>query len=165
MKNKIAEIIATWFGCGKSPKAPGTVGSLGALPVIWLLSHYHADVFAMLILALFLFFIGVWATDVMIKKSAVKDPSFVVIDEVVGQMISFALIWPMLGHQHAWGFYVFAFVLFRFFDIKKMGPVRFLIKKFAMLGGLCLMMFLPVFLPPPFFISGRFCLFVKLITA
>ena len=103
MKNKIAEIIATWFGCGKSPKAPGTVGSLGALPVIWLLSHYHADVFAMLILALFLFFIGVWATDVMIKKSAVKDPSFVVIDEVVGQMISFALIWPMLGHQHAWG--------------------------------------------------------------
>ena len=138
MKDKIAEIIATWFGCGKSPKAPGTVGSLGALPVIWLLSHYHADVFAMLLLALLLFFIGVWATDVMIKKSAVKDPSFVVIDEVVGQMISFALIWPMLGHQHAWGFYVFAFVLFRFFDIKKMGPVRFFDKKVRNAWGVML---------------------------
>ena len=130
--------LATWFGCGNSPKAPGTVGSLGALPVVWLLAHYHADVYAMLGLAVLLFFVGVWATAVVTKESGVKDPRFVVIDEVVGQMLSFALVWPWLNHIHAWGFYLIAFLLFRFFDIKKMGPVRFFDKKVRNAWGVML---------------------------
>ncbi len=121
MKNVIVNLTASWFGLGFSPKASGTFGSLGALPLVWLLAAYGSPT-VMLATAVVLFFAGVWATQQIIRTREDKDPSVVVIDEVVGQCLSFTLVWPALAD---WRVYVLGFVLFRFFDICKMGPVKF----------------------------------------
>ncbi len=117
----LAYFSATWFGLGFAPKASGTFGSLGALPLVWLLTRYGSPE-AMLGWAAVLFFLGVWATNYIIRRSSDKDPSQVVIDEVVGQMLAFIPVWHSLGDWRVW---VCGFVLFRFFDICKMGPVKF----------------------------------------
>ena len=129
MTQIISRLVATVLGIGYTPKASGTFGSLAALPIVWGLYHYHADAYAMLALALFIFLAGVWATHKIIVDQKDKDPSIVVIDEVVGQMISFALVWPHLGAPFAWALYLGGFVLFRVFDIYKMGPVKFFDRK------------------------------------
>ncbi|MDO5386282.1 MAG: phosphatidylglycerophosphatase A [Pseudomonadota bacterium] len=121
MKKFAAYLTATWFGLGFSPKASGTFGSLGALPLVWVLAFY-ASLPIMFAVAAVLFFAGVWATHQIIKQQENKDPSLVVIDEVVGQMLSFSLVWPYLAD---WKIYALGFALFRFFDICKMGPVKF----------------------------------------
>lgn len=128
MNSKIANIIATYFGLGLSKFAPGTMGSLGTVPLAYLLIYYGGAV-ALLTFAVVLFFIGVKATEIVIKESNIEDPSKVVIDETVGQLLTFslvALLFPdlLLGVQSS-VYYVCGFVLFRFFDIKKMGPVKY----------------------------------------
>jgi phosphatidylglycerophosphatase A len=128
MDNKIANIVATYFGLGLSKFAPGTMGSLGTLPLAYALM-YWGGFWALIITAVIIFGIGVWATDIVIKDTGIKDPSKVVIDETVGQLLSFsivAFIAPeyLLGYE-SWLFYVAAFLFFRFFDILKMGPVKY----------------------------------------
>ena len=111
-----AMIIATWFGCGLSPKAPGTIGSLGALPVAWIiLSYWGWGWLAAAAVAAAV--LGILATAAVLKRSAVKDPSFVVIDEVAGQWIALlpAGLDPVL--------FIAAFLAFRLFDIWKPWPV------------------------------------------
>lgn len=91
-----AFLIATWFGVGKIPFAPGTFGSLFTFP-LFILSHYllvfvdseesFRNIY-FVCLAL-LFFIGQWATHVYCKRTGKEDPKEVVIDEVVGQMLVF----------------------------------------------------------------------------
>lgn len=125
MNRFLSAATATWFGLGLMPKASGTFGSLGALPLVWLLVYAGYGVGALFIAAAMLFFAGVWATHQIISGQKDKDPSKVVIDEVVGQILSFALVWPELDTVAGWKFYLAGFVLFRFFDICKMGPVKF----------------------------------------
>ena len=121
MKKFAAYLTSSWIGLGYSPKASGTFGSLGALPLVWALAFY-TSLPIMLAVAAVLFFVGVWATHQIIKRQENKDPSLVVIDEVVGQMLSFSLVWQ---HLSDWKIYILGFALFRFFDICKMGPVKF----------------------------------------
>ena len=101
MTQILSRLIATVFGVGYAPKASGTFGSLVALPIVWLLHYYHADAYTMLALAIIIFFAGVWATHKIIANQKDKDPSIVVVDEVVGQMISFGLVWSHLGAPFA----------------------------------------------------------------
>lgn len=116
----VAVLVATWFGCGYSPVAPGTAGSAAAVVIAlglerWAgLAPWHFAV-----LAVVLFPAAVWAasaTAVAVKR---KDPGIVVVDEVIGQWISLggALVWN-------WKSCAAAFVLFRLFDIWKPWPVR-----------------------------------------
>lgn len=128
MKNKVAHILATYFGLGLSKYAPGTVGSLGTLPLAYALI-YFGGFQALMIAAVIIFGIGVWATDIVIKDTGVTDPSKVVIDETVGQLLSFAIVAYMapeylLGYE-SWLFYAAGFLFFRFFDIVKKGPVKY----------------------------------------
>jgi len=118
--SRFALVIATWFGCGYAPKGPGTAGSLAALAVAWLL-HAYAGVsgIAMAWLALLLFLPGVWAANVVARESGAKDPQKIVVDEVVGQWITFAGATAL-----NWKSWLLAFVLFRMFDIWKPPPVR-----------------------------------------
>ena len=88
---KVAKIIATYFGLGLSSKAPGTVGSLGTLPLVAAAAYFYGTA-GILLLAFAAFFIGVWATHQLIKNQVNKDPSMVVIDEVAGQSLTFALV-------------------------------------------------------------------------
>lgn len=112
--DKIAEILATFFFVGKSPKAPGTLGSLAALPFAWGLWQLPPLAAWSLVLATFL--VGVWASSRVVQSSGVQDNQTIVIDEVVGIFVASA------AASQGWHFLA-AFGLFRFFDILKPGPV------------------------------------------
>jgi phosphatidylglycerophosphatase A len=116
----LAVILATWFGCGYAPKGPGTVGSLGALAVAWILHQYlgfSAPGFAVLAIAALL--PAIWAAGAVAKTSGREDPQIVVIDEAVGQWITLAGAADL-----NWKSWFAAFLLFRLFDIWKPWPVR-----------------------------------------
>ncbi len=122
--NKTAEIIATYFGLGLSPKAPGTVGSLGTLPLAFVLAYY-TGIYGIIVAAIICFVAGTLATDVIIRGQEEKDPGKVVIDEVVGQLLAFSFVCDYLYQNLGnWWIYLAGFAAFRFFDICKMGPVK-----------------------------------------
>lgn len=110
--------IATGFGVGSLPRAPGTWGSLLALPLHALLSRLPPEQYAMALAAFFA--IAVLSAGAAEKILDRKDPQVVVIDEVMGMLITLIaapakpLVW-LLG-----------FALFRFFDILKPWPIRFI---------------------------------------
>lgn len=110
--------IASGFGAGLSPVAPGTAGSAVAL-LPWLaLRHLPAPAYAMaLVLA---FALGVWASNVVIEKLRIEDPGVIVWDEFVGQWIALAplLVWPS-----GWPWMFAGFTLFRLFDVCKPWPI------------------------------------------
>jgi phosphatidylglycerophosphatase A len=128
MKQKLATIFATYFGLGLSKYAPGTMGSLGTLPLAYLIIA-HGGFGTLLSTAIAIFALGVPAADVVIKQTGDDDPSRVVIDETVGQLLTFTLIcyfFPQsLNGIESWWLYLLGFALFRFFDILKMGPVKY----------------------------------------
>ena len=118
--NLAAIQIATWFGCGRSPYAPGTVGSAAAVAIAIALQHWFGfGPLHFALLAALLFLPATWAADVAARAARIKDPGFVVVDEVMGQ-------WIALAGARAlnWKSYLAAFALFRLFDIWKPTPVR-----------------------------------------
>jgi phosphatidylglycerophosphatase A len=114
--DRVAFVIGTWFGCGESPKAPGTIGSIGAVPVHLLLVtlpvSYHWATIALIT------GLGIWASQRISDVLGQKDPQRVVVDEVAGVLIAMACVREASPVAVA-----AAFVLFRFFDITKLGPV------------------------------------------
>src|ERR1035437_12414 len=120
MKQNLALLLATRFGCGYSPFAPGTAGSLAAL-AIGILLHEYAGLapWHFLVLAAVLFVPATWAATITAQVTKLKDPQIVVVDEVLGQWISLAG-----ARTLNWKSYLAAFALFRLFDIWKPPPVR-----------------------------------------
>ena len=117
MKLKLSEIIGTVFYVGRTPFAPGTMGSLVALLVWFILKPLIIDPLFLLITGV-LFFIGIAVSTILIEAWNEKDPKEIVIDEWVGMWISLYLV----PHTILWGFVAFFF--FRLFDILKPGPVQ-----------------------------------------
>ena len=119
----LAKIIGTVCGVGYVRPAPGTWGSLVALPWAWVL-HVLGG-FPLLVLAVVVGFAkGWWATLQMTRDSDDHDPSEIVIDEVIGQWIALLPLsysaWTMsLDVTRLWPGWIAAFVLFRLFDIWK----------------------------------------------
>ena len=111
----LAKIIGSTFGCGYSPVAPGTVGSLAAVVVLWLAPPISS--IALILLAASFFVIGVWAS-FMCEKDWGHDSGRIVWDEVVGMMIT------VVALPKDWLIYLIAFGLFRFFDILKPFPIN-----------------------------------------
>lgn len=108
--------IATGFGSGLAPVAPGTFGSLAAL-IPWLaLRELPLPYYVLALLVAFA--LGVWACQWTIRRLGVEDPGLVVWDEFVGLWIA------LIALPDRWYFVVAGFVLFRFFDIVKPWPVR-----------------------------------------
>ncbi len=120
MKTSVAHAVATWFGCGLFPWAPGTAGSLGALAPAMAINRFAPLNGREIALAgVILFAPAVWSADVTARRLGLKDPGLIVVDEVVGQCITFA------GATHLnWKSFAAAFVLFRAFDITKPFPIR-----------------------------------------
>jgi phosphatidylglycerophosphatase A len=116
--NKIWILIATFFGIGFLPIAPGTWASLVTALVFFFSPLSTLSSFHWLLIAAVIFAIGVPAAAACEKRFQKKDPGQCVIDEVVGQIVGFLLL-PRLA-----GFYIAAFFLFRFFDILKPFPIR-----------------------------------------
>lgn len=150
-KQLIAEIISTWFYVGKIPFAPGTMGSLVAaimiLPII-----IFMGLNSLIVLTIACFFIGKWSSDVMIDFWDEKDPSQIVIDEVVGMWLTFYLfmlslfalikleIYLYTEHDYALSsaIFIISFLMFRLFDIWKPFPVSWADTKIK--GGLGVML-------------------------
>ncbi len=135
----MSRLVATAFGIGRLPGAPGTWGSAAAIPVAWVL-HGLAGFPGLALATLAAFAVGWWATARATAGSADKDPSEIVIDEVVGQWIA---LWPLsAGLWHAgadpwvfpWPGWVGAFLMFRLFDIWKPGPVGWADRRHGPLG-------------------------------
>jgi phosphatidylglycerophosphatase A len=115
-------LIATWFGAGRSKIAPGTMGSLAAIPVGYLIS-YLTGFIGLAVAAMLLLWIGTLAADYYGRKSGQKDDQAIVVDEVVGMWIAAI---PAEGNIELW---LAAFVLFRLFDIWKPWPASFFDKR------------------------------------
>ncbi|KIC44538.1 phosphatidylglycerophosphatase [Ruegeria sp. ANG-S4] len=122
-----ARMVGTVCGVGYLRLAPGTWGSLAALPLAWGLHTLGG--FPLLVIATLAAFLGgLWATCVMTAGQSDHDPSEIVIDEVAGQFIAiWAISYPSWAHgidiTALWPGWVAAFLLFRLFDITKPGPI------------------------------------------
>ncbi len=123
----MTHLIATFFYVGHLRPAPGTWGSLAALPAAWMI-YLLAGPWGLIVGIILSYGLGVWATGVETRGKDNHDPSEIVIDEVCGQWI--ALLPVAIGAAHAgvaitalWPGWIAAFVLFRLFDITKWGPI------------------------------------------
>jgi phosphatidylglycerophosphatase A len=118
--NRLALVLATWFGCGYFPWGPGTIGSLaGLLIAIGMHFWLGAGRLALLIAALVLLAPAIWASTNTARLVAKPDPGIVVVDEVLGQWTT------LLGAAvFNWKTLLAGFLLFRLFDIWKPWPVR-----------------------------------------
>ena len=114
---RLARMLATCFGAGDLPGAPGTWGSIAALPMA-VIAVMIGGQFLLMALILFGFVVGVWASGKLAAFHRLEDPQRVVIDEVIGQWLA------ILPVALDWRFYVVAFVLFRFADITKPWPLK-----------------------------------------
>jgi len=118
--NQLANLVSTWFGCGKSPVAPGTAGSAAAIAMAIAIERFtRLPPVGFGVLALLLLAPAIWAAGVSARAAKLEDPQFVVVDEVIGQ-------WIALAGASAlnWKSYLAAFALFRLFDVWKPPPVR-----------------------------------------
>lgn len=127
-----AHAIALGFGSGLSPKAPGTVGSLWGW-ASWLLIQNNLSLTTQAALILVSLLIGWWACTLTARHMGVIDPGSIVWDEIVAMWLILFLLMPA-------GFMaqLSAFLLFRFFDTVKPGPVAWadrLFKGFGWRGG------------------------------
>lgn len=116
-----AKLIATFFGVGWLKPGPGTWGSLATLLLWWLLTQFIRPQFqpaAAITLALAAVLLGIPAATRMATAYGAKDPQFVVIDEVAGQLIT------LIAAPISWKSLLLAFILFRGFDILKPPPIR-----------------------------------------
>ena len=135
MIKNINFLLVTFFGIGTIRYAPGTVTSL--ITTIFLFSSFHILNLSntlILIVLIVTFLYAFLAVAKYIEEETNKDPKEVVIDEVIGQSIPIYLYEVAHGAtkdpKEAILFYVYIFILFRFFDIKKPFPINFFDKKF-----------------------------------
>ena len=128
-------LFVTCFGIGSFRYAPGTITSL--ITTVFLFSLFHIINLSsniILIILLLIFIYSFYAVSNYIKDNDNKDPKEVVVDEFIGQSIPIYLYEVSHGAikdpQEAVLFYLYIFILFRYFDIKKPFPVNFFDKKF-----------------------------------
>ncbi|MBU4259147.1 MAG: phosphatidylglycerophosphatase A [Proteobacteria bacterium] len=124
-RNKSVMVLATGCFAGYIPFAPGTFGSIVGLPLCFLLSKAKLSV-AIPFILIFIFF-AIWIANRAEKILIQKDPGCIVIDEIAGIMIAF------LGLPFNTTSVVAGFVTFRFFDILKPFPIRYIERRLT--GG------------------------------
>jgi len=107
--------LALGFGSGLSPKAPGTAGTLAAIPLYFLLSYLSVGHYIFMVWVMGV--AGVYICDVTTKDFGVEDDPRIVWDEMVGYLLTMFLA------PSGWQWMVLGFVLFRFFDILKPWPI------------------------------------------
>ena len=143
MIKKFNSLLVTLFGLGRINFAPGTLASL--FTIIFLFYCFHIKNYPnefILIFLLIIFFYSFYAVTDYIRESENKDPKEIVIDEFIGQSIPIYLY--EIGHgveklaNEALYFYIYIFILFRFFDIKKPFPISLFDKRFKNSFGVIL---------------------------
>jgi len=122
--------LAYGFGSGLAPKAPGTFGTLVAIPIYFLMQGLSLGSY--LALTCFGFIVGIWLCQRAADWLQKDDPSEIVWDEVIGYLVT------MAAAPIAWWWCIVGFVLFRIFDIAKPWPVSLADKKLH--GGFGIML-------------------------
>jgi phosphatidylglycerophosphatase A len=112
----VAHVLSVWFGCGHAPFAPGTAGTLGAIP-LYLLLRPHGPV-AVAIAAVVVTAIGLWSSGRVERRLRIEDPQIVCIDEVAGVLVTWIAA-PMTTRA-----LIVGFVAFRVFDHLKPWPAN-----------------------------------------
>jgi phosphatidylglycerophosphatase A len=126
-----ASVIATWFGAGLARKAPGTWGSIAALPFAWAIQYWGGSA-ALVLAAALVFLIGWAASNRLVATSGIEDPQSIVVDEVVGQWLTLAC-GPLSIPA-----YLIGLLLFRAADITKPFPAGWADRRIG--GGLGVML-------------------------
>lgn len=122
--------LAFGFGSGLMPKIPGTWGTLAALPLYLLMSLFSPLIYLVFIFGFF--FLGVWVSEKVTQDLGQEDYSGIVWDEIVGFLVT------MFYLPFNWLWIFAGFILFRFFDILKPGPIALVDKHIK--GGLGVML-------------------------
>ena len=122
-------LLALGFGTGLVPKVPGTAGTLLAIPLY--IALVHLPWFVYLAITVLLFGAGVWLCGESARRLGVHDHPGIVFDEIVGYLVTMFLV------PTGWVWIAAGFGLFRFFDIVKPWPIRWLDKHVQ--GGLGIM--------------------------
>ena len=121
--DRLAYLLATGFGAGLAPKAPGTFGAVESVAVFALLVAFGVTpqglLLSLIALDLISFFVGVWAASRTCRLTACDDPGQIVIDEINGQFIALT----PLAFSPTWQGALLAFLLVRLFDIWKPYPI------------------------------------------
>jgi phosphatidylglycerophosphatase A len=123
MQNSVSQIVlrnpihifSFGFGSGLSPVAPGTMGTLVAIPIFFILATFSPIIYLLFVTVLFL--VGCWTAEQTARALNVHDHPGIVIDEIVGYLITMILV-PI-----TWYWVFLGFLLFRLFDIWKPWPI------------------------------------------
>jgi phosphatidylglycerophosphatase A len=127
MKKKIAFMLSTLFYAGSFPKAPGTFGSFVSLFLIAPITYYFGFT-GLMVLILISFILAMFSVTETLKYTK-HDPSFIVIDELIGQAVTFIFVSNFLANNNNLSVYLFGFIFFRLFDVLKPFPVSYADKK------------------------------------
>ena len=122
--------LALGFGSGCLPKAPGTFGTVAAIPLYWLAQSLSLPDYGLITLVML--FVGIYLCDRTARDLGVHDHPAIVWDEIVGYFIT------MLAAPSGIGWILVGFVLFRIFDIFKPWPIRFIDRRVG--GGFGIML-------------------------
>ncbi|RUO28071.1 phosphatidylglycerophosphatase A [Aliidiomarina sedimenti] len=128
LKNPL-HFLSLGFGSGLFPKAPGTMGTVAAIPVVWLASYLGTTGF--IIATVVAFLVGIYLCGYTAKAMGEHDHPSIVWDEIAGYMVA------MIAVPVSVSTLLLAFILFRIFDILKPWPIRYLDRH--MHGGLGIM--------------------------
>jgi phosphatidylglycerophosphatase A len=133
-KSRTSWTIATFFGVGHLQPGSGTWASAATLALWWTAGLWLPSAWvvpAAIAISVLVTLIGIPPSTVVARESGIKDPGFVVIDEVAGQMIA------LIAAPVNWKYMLAGFILFRSFDIVKPFPLR---RLEALPGGTGIMM-------------------------
>ena len=128
--DRLILLVATGFGLGRIPVAPGTFGTLAAIPLAWMMAWMDSGTMAFFLVSLIL--LSVYVADRAALIMGQKDPGSIVIDEIAGFCVTMTLV-PV-----GWVSILLGFIAFRCFDVLKPIPVKYFENKFSGGAGIVL---------------------------
>ena len=124
MKLKAARLFLSFFGVGFIPFAPGTFGSAATIPLLYLIG-LSQSITLLIVFTFILLIISIFTAEYAQNAMHVHDPGWIVIDEVLGMLVSYMFVFPSIKIVDL----LLVFVVFRFFDIIKIWPASYFDKK------------------------------------
>lgn len=124
-RNMLSKAFLSFFFIGYAPKAPGTFGSAATIPLILLLGYAGIQLWQLIVLILLLILFSSIVTEKIQQEIGLHDPQWIVIDEVIGMLTTWAFVFP----SKDWLSILLVFALFRVFDIVKIWPASYFDKK------------------------------------
>jgi phosphatidylglycerophosphatase A len=113
-------LFLSWFGLGRMPVAPGTWGTLGSIPLIILLLWLQTPLIIFSLIIFLFTLVAIYLAQKVQIEFDIHDPQWIVVDEVIGMMITWCFVYDSNIY-----WMILAFLLFRFFDIVKIWPANY----------------------------------------